>query len=238
MPPMMGAAMGFMMSDPTPMLHRIGSRPAITTLTVMSLGRNRSTEPAMVASKMSCSVISPPSRNHCRHSGHGRSCCQFSVAAQRGCAPDRIAQVHVLHSSVDADRRERQRPRRATSSRVKDTPVIPISETGAARGRHEPIMSLAGEKLPNQRGLQLRVTIVQTWGVRWVTGQIPHRASRSPGSQPSSFFSPSAVCPLPSALRNVLPHRPSKTNSSIGCRLRGCCSEMRWCSLTSDAGSP
>ena len=60
MPPMIGAAMGFITSEPTPWLHMIGMSEAITTVTVMSLGRNRSTEPAMVASQMSRSVTSPP----------------------------------------------------------------------------------------------------------------------------------------------------------------------------------
>ena len=49
MPPMIGAAIGFMMSEPTPVLHMMGTSAAITTLTVMSFGRNRKTEPAIVA---------------------------------------------------------------------------------------------------------------------------------------------------------------------------------------------
>ena len=48
-PPMIGAAMGFMMSDPTPVLHRIGTKAAITTLSVINFGRSRSTEPSIVA---------------------------------------------------------------------------------------------------------------------------------------------------------------------------------------------
>ena len=40
-PPMIGAAIGFMMSDPTPVLDRIGTSAPITTLTVMSFGRRR-----------------------------------------------------------------------------------------------------------------------------------------------------------------------------------------------------
>src|SRR5438552_3177169 len=47
MPPTMGAAIGFITSDPMPVLHRIGTRPAITTLTVMSFGLSRSTDPAI-----------------------------------------------------------------------------------------------------------------------------------------------------------------------------------------------
>jgi hypothetical protein len=58
--PMIRTAMRFMMSEPTPVLDKMGTRPAITTLTVISLGRSRSTDPAMVASWMSRSVKSPP----------------------------------------------------------------------------------------------------------------------------------------------------------------------------------
>ena len=60
MTPMIGAAIGFMMSDPTPVLHKIGTRAAITTLTVMSFGRKRNTDPEIVARRMSSSVISLP----------------------------------------------------------------------------------------------------------------------------------------------------------------------------------
>lgn len=63
MPPIIGAAIGFMMSEPTPVLHRIGTSAVITTLTVISFGRNRSTDPASVASRMSCAVMVPPSRS-------------------------------------------------------------------------------------------------------------------------------------------------------------------------------
>ena len=59
-PPMIGAAVGFITSDPTPVLHMIGTSAAITTLTVMSFGRSRKTDPAIVASGMSSAVISPP----------------------------------------------------------------------------------------------------------------------------------------------------------------------------------
>jgi hypothetical protein len=40
-PPMIGAAIGFITSEPTPSLHMMGMRPAITTLTVINLGRRR-----------------------------------------------------------------------------------------------------------------------------------------------------------------------------------------------------
>ena len=55
MPPMIGAAIGFITSDPTPVLHMIGTSDAITTVTVISFGRSRRTEPSTVASQMSCS---------------------------------------------------------------------------------------------------------------------------------------------------------------------------------------
>ena len=41
MPPTMGAAMGFMMSEPTPVSQRIGTKLAKTAETVISLGRKR-----------------------------------------------------------------------------------------------------------------------------------------------------------------------------------------------------
>ena len=49
MPPTMGAAMGFITSEPMPDSHRIGARLRITAVTVISLGRRRWTAPAMVA---------------------------------------------------------------------------------------------------------------------------------------------------------------------------------------------
>jgi len=63
-PPTIGAAIGFMMSDPTPVLHRIGTGPAMTTLTVISFGRRRNTEPAIVASRILWLANIPSGQNH------------------------------------------------------------------------------------------------------------------------------------------------------------------------------
>jgi len=41
MPPTIGAAIGFITSEPIPLSHRIGARLSITTATVISLGRRR-----------------------------------------------------------------------------------------------------------------------------------------------------------------------------------------------------
>jgi hypothetical protein len=40
-PPTMGAAMGFMTSEPMPLAHRMGIKLAKTAGTVMGLGRSR-----------------------------------------------------------------------------------------------------------------------------------------------------------------------------------------------------
>jgi hypothetical protein len=40
-PATIGAAMGYMTSDPTPVSHRIGIKLANTAVTVISLGRRR-----------------------------------------------------------------------------------------------------------------------------------------------------------------------------------------------------
>ena len=50
MPPIIGTAMRCMISDPAPVLHMIGSRPAMMATTVIILGRTRSTAPTMMAS--------------------------------------------------------------------------------------------------------------------------------------------------------------------------------------------
>jgi len=57
MPPMIGPAMGFITSEPTPWLHMIGISDAMTTVTVISFGRSRRTEPEIVASQMSRSIF-------------------------------------------------------------------------------------------------------------------------------------------------------------------------------------
>lgn len=42
-PPIIGAAIRLMTSEPAPVPHKIGSRPAIITATVIAFGRTRST---------------------------------------------------------------------------------------------------------------------------------------------------------------------------------------------------
>ena len=49
MPPTIGAAIGFITSEPIPDSQRIGIRLARTAVTVISLGRKRWTAPSMVA---------------------------------------------------------------------------------------------------------------------------------------------------------------------------------------------
>ncbi len=49
MPPTIGAAMRLMTSEPVPVPHRIGSRPAMMAVTVIIFGRTRSTAPSMIA---------------------------------------------------------------------------------------------------------------------------------------------------------------------------------------------
>ena len=47
MPPSTGVASGFITSAPTRVLHMIGSRPATTVDTVITLGRSRSSAPSI-----------------------------------------------------------------------------------------------------------------------------------------------------------------------------------------------
>ena len=49
MPPIIGTAMRCMTSEPVPVLHMMGSRPAMMATTVIILGRTRSTAPIMIA---------------------------------------------------------------------------------------------------------------------------------------------------------------------------------------------
>ena len=49
MPPIIGTAMRCMTSEPGPVLHRIGNRPAMIATTVIIFGRTRSTAPTMMA---------------------------------------------------------------------------------------------------------------------------------------------------------------------------------------------
>ncbi len=49
MPPTIGAAMRLITSEPVPVPHMIGSRPAMIATTVIIFGRTRSTAPSMTA---------------------------------------------------------------------------------------------------------------------------------------------------------------------------------------------
>lgn len=48
-PPIIGAAMCRITSDPVPLPHMIGRRPAIITATVIAMGRSRSAAPSIIA---------------------------------------------------------------------------------------------------------------------------------------------------------------------------------------------
>jgi len=61
MPPIIGTAMRCMISEPVPLLHMIGSRPAMIATTVIIFGRTRSTAPSMMASRRSVRVSARPS---------------------------------------------------------------------------------------------------------------------------------------------------------------------------------
>src|SRR6267378_725915 len=61
MPPIMGTAIRCMISEPVPVLHMIGSRPAMMATTVIIFGRTRSTAPSMMASYRSRRVSARPS---------------------------------------------------------------------------------------------------------------------------------------------------------------------------------
>ena len=49
MPPTIGAAMRLITSEPVPVPHMIGSRPAMMATTVIIFGRTRSTAPSITA---------------------------------------------------------------------------------------------------------------------------------------------------------------------------------------------
>ena len=55
-PPIIGAAIRFITLAPVPLDHMIGKSPAMIAVTVMILGRTRSTAPSMTASYRSRSV--------------------------------------------------------------------------------------------------------------------------------------------------------------------------------------
>ena len=48
-PPSIGTAIRFITSEPVPVLHMIGKRPAMIAATVMIFGLTLSTAPAMIA---------------------------------------------------------------------------------------------------------------------------------------------------------------------------------------------
>src|SRR5678815_4487947 len=63
MPPTIGAAIRLITSEPVPLPHMIGSSPAMTTATVIALGRTRSTAPSRIAaSSVASSSGSPAAR--------------------------------------------------------------------------------------------------------------------------------------------------------------------------------
>ena len=53
MPPTIGAAIGFITSEPMPVSQRIGTKLASTAVTVISFGRSRWTAPSIAAASMS-----------------------------------------------------------------------------------------------------------------------------------------------------------------------------------------
>ena len=75
MPPIIGAAMRRITSDPVPVLHRIGSSPAMIAVTVIIFGRTRSTapdhhSPAQVRMRQRPTLKLPPAP--VGHAAHGR----------------------------------------------------------------------------------------------------------------------------------------------------------------------
>src|SRR2546423_8685994 len=61
-PPTIGAAMRCITSEPVPVPHMIGNRPARMTATVIAFGRTRSTAPSRIASSRSAVLVLPSSR--------------------------------------------------------------------------------------------------------------------------------------------------------------------------------
>ncbi len=60
----MGAAIRLITSEPVPVPHMIGSRPAMIATTVIIFGRTRSTAPSMIAWYRSCTRGRRPSMAH------------------------------------------------------------------------------------------------------------------------------------------------------------------------------
>src|SRR6185369_15386836 len=65
MPPTMGAAMRAMTSAPVLCPHIMGMRPAITTATVIALGRTRNTAPSRIAASNVASLSGSPAARRC-----------------------------------------------------------------------------------------------------------------------------------------------------------------------------
>ena len=62
MPPTIGTAMRLMISLPVPLPHRMGSKPATITVTVIAFGRTRCTAPSITASRREFSLAEPAAR--------------------------------------------------------------------------------------------------------------------------------------------------------------------------------
>ena len=62
-PPIIGAAMRFMISEPDPVLHMIGNSPKRMAAMVIILGRMRCTAPSFTAAMRSSNVIHGASRH-------------------------------------------------------------------------------------------------------------------------------------------------------------------------------
>ena len=120
MPPIIGTAMRCMTSEPVPVLHRIGSRPAMIAVTVIILGRTRSTAPSTIAALRSARVNGRPSAAQMRvplfqrlieidqhhHAGLGGDAGQRDEAHGDGHAH---VEAHPPHEPQPADQREGQR---------------------------------------------------------------------------------------------------------------------------------
>ena len=62
-PPTIGAAMRFITWEPVPCPHKMGNRPAMMAMTVIILGRTRSTAPTMMASYRSFNEVICPRKS-------------------------------------------------------------------------------------------------------------------------------------------------------------------------------
>ena len=115
MPPTIGAAMRCITSEPVPLPHMIGSRPAMMTATVIAFGRTRSTAPSRMASSRSSVPVLPGARRSFQaclqieqhdHAELRRHAGQRDEAHGAG---DRHVVAEQLQQPEAADQRERQR---------------------------------------------------------------------------------------------------------------------------------